>query len=60
MSGRREGKKDPVKTSVTIARKVWEDAQVYAIRSGLTFTEVVQAALKKYLERIEEDRKRNL
>ena len=49
----KERKKD-VKTTVTLARDLWEQTQILAIRSGLTLTEVVSSALKNYLGTLEE------
>lgn len=47
-----------VKTTVTLARDVWERAKIEAVRQGLTLTQVVEAALRKYLELAEEKRKK--
>ena len=57
MCMRREGIRNPVKTTVTLARDLWEETQIAAIRRGLTFTEVVQRALVKYLEILETEKK---
>ena len=42
-------KKKNIKTTVTLARDLWEESQISAIKSGITFTEVVSVALTKYL-----------
>lgn len=46
-----------VKTSVTLTRDLWEQVKIEAVKQGLTLTEMVQAALKKYLEISERERK---
>jgi len=46
-----------VKTSVTLTRNLWEKAKIEALRRGLTLTEVVEAALKKWLELAEKEGK---
>ena len=46
-----------VKTTVTLTRNLWEKAKIEALRRGLTLTEVVEAALKKWLELAEKERK---
>lgn len=51
----REAKKF-VKTSITLTRDVWEKAKIEAVKSGLTLTQVVEVALKKYLEVAEKER----
>lgn len=50
-------KKKNIKTTVTLARDLWEESQISAIKSGITFTEVVSAALTKYLSIKEASRK---
>jgi hypothetical protein len=47
--------KKSVKTTLNLADELWRDVKVYAARKGLKLTEVVQAALKEYIE--EEPRK---
>jgi hypothetical protein len=47
--------KKTVKTTLNLADELWRDVKVYAARKGLKLTEVVQAALKEYIE--EEPRK---
>jgi hypothetical protein len=47
-----------VKTTVTLARDLWESAKIEAVKRGLTLAQVVEAALKKYLELTEAERKR--
>jgi metal-responsive CopG/Arc/MetJ family transcriptional regulator len=44
-----------IKTSINIPAKLWRDVKVYAAKEGLKLTEVVQAALKRYLELSEEE-----
>jgi len=46
-----------IKTSINIPAKLWRDVKVYAAKEGLKLTEVVQAALKRYLELTEEEAK---
>jgi hypothetical protein len=45
-----------IKTSINIPAKLWRDVKIYAAKEGLKLTEVVQAALKRYLELSEEER----
>jgi len=47
-----------VKTSITLTRNLWERAKIEALKRGLTLTEVVEAALKKWLEIAEKERGR--
>jgi hypothetical protein len=46
-----------IKTSINIPAKLWRDVKVYAAKEGLKLTQVVEAALRKYLELSEEERK---
>jgi hypothetical protein len=46
-----------IKTSINIPAKLWRDVKVYAAKEGLRLTEVVQAALKRYLELSEKEDK---
>jgi len=46
-----------VKTSIILARDTWERAKIEALKRGLTLTQVVQAALEKWLELSEQERK---
>jgi len=39
-----------VKTSLKLPLKLWRDVKVYAAKEGLKIAEVVEAALKRYLE----------
>ncbi|MEM3550490.1 MAG: hypothetical protein QW222_03270 [Candidatus Bathyarchaeia archaeon] len=39
-----------IKTTVTLADRLWRDVKVYAARKGLKLTQVVEAALKEYLK----------
>lgn len=48
--------KDFIKTSITLARDVWEEAKIWALKKGLTLSQVVEAALRKYLEIAERER----
>jgi hypothetical protein len=44
-----------VKTTITLADRLWRDVKVYAARRGLKLTEVVEAALKEYVKETEEE-----
>lgn len=44
-----------VKTTITLADKLWRDVKVFAARKGLKLTEVVEAALKEYLKEREKE-----
>jgi len=48
--------KDFVKTSITLAKDVWEEAKIWALKKGLTLSQVVEVALRKYLEVAEKER----
>jgi 4-hydroxy-3-methylbut-2-enyl diphosphate reductase IspH len=39
-----------VKTTITLADRLWRDVKVYAARRGLKLTQVVEAALKEYVK----------
>jgi hypothetical protein len=39
-----------VKTTITLADKLWRDVKVYAAKKGLMLTQVVEAALTEYLK----------
>jgi hypothetical protein len=39
-----------VKTTITLADRLWRDVKVYAAKKGLKLTQVVEAALKEYIE----------
>ncbi len=54
MSGKIEKR---VKTSLELSRNLWRDVKVYAAKKGLKLTQVGEAALKRYLELSEEERK---
>jgi len=45
-----------VKTSISIAEDLWREVKIAAIKRGLTFSEVVNAALRKWLELTEKER----
>ncbi|MCD6445190.1 hypothetical protein J7L49_00160 [Candidatus Bathyarchaeota archaeon] len=47
-----------VKTSITLTRNLWEKAKIEALKRGLTLTEVVETALKKWLELSEKEREK--
>jgi predicted DNA-binding ribbon-helix-helix protein len=49
---------ETVKTSVTLTRDLWQQIKIEAIKRGLTFAQVVEAALRKWLELEEEERKK--
>lgn len=44
---------DKVRTTISIARKLWREAKIAAIREGITLAAVVQKALEMYLEELE-------
>jgi len=44
-----------VKTTITLADSLWRDVKVYAAKKGLKLTQVVEAALRKYLEETEKE-----
>jgi len=46
-----------VKTSLKLPLKLWRDIKVYAAKEGLKLTQVVEAALRKYLELSEGEKK---
>jgi hypothetical protein len=46
-----------IKTSINIPAKLWRDVKIYAAKEGLKLTQVVEAALRKYLELSEEEKK---
>jgi hypothetical protein len=39
-----------VKTTIALADNSWRDVKVYAAKKGLKLTQVVEAALKEYIE----------
>ncbi|RLE50024.1 MAG: hypothetical protein DRJ31_02845 [Candidatus Methanomethylicota archaeon] len=45
-----------VKTSISIAEDLWREVKIAAIKRGLTFSEVVSAALRKWLELTEKEK----
>jgi hypothetical protein len=47
-----------IKTSINIPAKLWRDVKVYAAKEGLKLTQVVEAALRKYLELSEEEKRK--
>jgi predicted DNA-binding ribbon-helix-helix protein len=44
-----------VKTTITLADRLWRDVKVYAARRGLKLTQVVEAALKEYVKETREE-----
>jgi len=48
---------DKVRTTISIARKLWREAKIAAIREGITLAAVVQKALEMYLEELEKREK---
>jgi hypothetical protein len=49
---------ETVKTSVTLTKDLWQQTKIDAIKRGLTFAQVVEAALRKWLELEEQERKK--
>ena len=47
-----------IKTSVSVAESLWREVKVYAARKGLKLAQVVEAALKRYIELEEEERRK--
>jgi len=47
-----------VKTSIALTRDLWQQIKIEAIKRGLTFAQVVEAALRKWLEIEEQERKK--
>jgi hypothetical protein len=47
-----------IKTSINIPAKLWRDVKVYAAKEGLKLTQVVEAALRKYIELSEEEKRK--
>jgi len=47
-----------VKTTITLADSLWRDVKVYAARKGLKLAQVVEAALRKYIEETEKESKK--
>jgi len=39
-----------VKTTITLADRLWRDVKVYAAKKGLKLTQVVEAALREYIK----------
>ena len=48
---------DKVRTTISIARKLWREAKIAAIKEGITLAAVVQKALEMYLEELEKREK---
>jgi len=49
---------ETVKTSITLAKDLWQQIKIEAIKRGLTFAQVVEAALRKWLEIEEQERRK--
>ena len=49
--------KEKVKTGLMLPLKLWREVKVYAAKEGLKLTQVVEAALKRYIELTEEEAK---
>jgi hypothetical protein len=47
-----------VKTSLKLPLKLWRDIKFYAAKEGLKLMQVVEAALRKYLELSEEEKRK--
>jgi len=47
-----------IKTSVSVAESLWREVKVYAARKGLKLAQVVEAALKRYIELEEGERRK--
>jgi len=47
-----------IKTSVSVAESLWREVKVHAARKGLKLAQVVEAALKRYIELEEEERRK--
>jgi len=45
-----------VKTTIDIAEGLWRDVKVYSAKRGLKLVQVVEAALKRYIELSEEEK----
>jgi hypothetical protein len=45
-----------VKTTVNLAGDLWKDVKIAAIKRGVTFTEVVDSALREWLESAEKEK----
>jgi hypothetical protein len=39
-----------IKTTITLADSLWRDVKAYAVKKGLKLTQVIESALKAYLE----------
>ena len=50
------GLEEKIKTSLEIPVKLWRKVKIYAAKEGLKLTQVVEAALKKYLELAEQEK----
>jgi len=46
-----------IKTTITIDENLWRDLKVYAAKRGLKLFQVVEDALRKYLEEAEKESK---
>jgi len=50
---------ETVKTSVALTKDLWQQIKIEAIKRGLTFAQVVETALRKWLEMEEQERERS-
>jgi len=48
-----------IKTTITVADRLWRDVKVFAARKGVKLTQVVEAALKEYLKEHESEERKN-
>ena len=46
-----------IKTTITVADRLWRDVKVFAAKKGLKLTQVVEAALKEYLKEHESEKR---
>ena len=53
-----ESLEEKVKTTVSIAKTVWKEAKLAAIREGITLAGIVQKALEMYLKELEKEGKK--
>jgi len=44
-----------IKTTIKIAEDLWKEVKIYAVKKGLKLTQVIEAALRKYLEETEKE-----
>jgi len=46
-----------MKTSIEIPAKLWREVKIHAAKEGLKLTQIIEAALRKYLELEGEEKK---